>query len=180
MSQGGQAQVGACGRKPGPEERVHDKLDQKVDEAGQRLADRGGQPREIDLAEHLAVRHKSIGRIVDAGGEKGPDCVARHVKQKRRRAIGRKAGQPAEDNVEQDCCDQRVQHNPRRAEDRLFVEHREVAFDKHHNEVTVLPQFAEVDIEPAGARLDDGGQPSSLEVRAAGVWSAINSSFAVS
>ena len=143
--------------KVDPEQNVHDKLDKEVDQAGQYLADGGGKPWEIHLAEHLAVGHKGVGRAVDAGGKKGPHRIACHVEQKAWCAVRGKACNAAEHHVEQHRGDKRVQDDPQRPQDGLLVHDGKVALDEHDDQVTVAPQFFQVHIKPAGARPNNGG-----------------------
>ena len=140
-----------------PETSEHGALHQKVDKCRKHLADGGGQARKVHLAEHARVIYKGVGRVVDAVGKEGPDRVARHIKQERGGAVGRKPGQPAEHNVEDDGGQQRVQDDPRRSQDGLLVQHGKIALDEHDDQVAVTPQLGEVYVKPAGARAHHGG-----------------------
>lgn len=146
----------AGGKEVDPEQQVHGRLDEEVDEAGQHLADGHGQPRKIHLTEDLGVGDKGVGGIVDAVGKKGPHGVARHIKKETGHAVGRHVGHAAEHHVEDDGGDEGVQDDPRGAKDRLLVQHGKVALDEHDDQVAVLPEFLQVDIEPPGLGADDG------------------------
>ena len=146
----------AGGEEVDPENQVHGRLDEEVDEAGQHLADGHRQARKVHLAEYLRVGDKGVGRVVDAVGEESPHGVAGHVKQETGHAVGGHIGHAAEHHVEDDGGDKRVEDDPRGAQNRLFIQHGEVALDEHHDKVTVLPKLVQVDVKPPGFGADDG------------------------
>jgi hypothetical protein len=64
------------------------------------------------------------------------------------------ACEPAEHHGEDQSGDKRLKHDPSDAEDRLLVAELDIATGENHQQVAVLPDFAEVNCSPALCGLD--------------------------
>ena len=85
-----------------------------------------------------------------------PEDAAGHVEHEVGQTVGGQAGDAAEHHGEDQRRQQRLDDDPRRAEDGLAVHDGEIALDHHPDQVAVLHHAPEVDIEPALLRADDG------------------------
>lgn len=76
-------------------------------------------------------------------------CIgdARQVKEHGRHAVGRNAGNIAENNRKHQGGEQRLYEIPKRPEDGLFVLGHNVAAHKQAEQIAVAPHLAEVEIE---------------------------------
>ena len=132
------------------------KLDREVDQLRQHSGDRHDKAREIDLAQDGAVGDESVRSRRQAGGKVRPDNVRRQVEDKGRHTVGGKSGDPAEHQGEHHGGQQRLDHRPGRAEDRLLVERNEIALDKQKDQILVAYQFPQVQVEPPTPGLYNG------------------------
>jgi hypothetical protein len=110
---------------------------------------------ETDFAEEV--------RIVDEGRAAGGDVLREiipaeqtaEIEEQPRNAVGRNAGDAAEDDDVDGGGDDRLEQMPERAEDGLLVAGNEIALDEQIEQVAVFPEFAPTKIEPSVGRLDD-------------------------
>lgn len=75
--------------------------------------------------------------------------VAIHVRRSQVRQV-------AEDDRKDHRGQQRLDDRPRRPQDRLLVQRREVALDKQHDQVTVLEGLLEMEVKEVVVRGDVG------------------------
>ena len=147
--------IGAGQHEIGQEEQEEGELDGEGDQVGKQDGDRHRQAREIDLAEQPGVADKRGGGLVQAVGKVAPDHRAGHVEEELRQAVGGQLGNLPEDHREGDGGQQGLDEVPQRAEDGLFIDGDEISAHEEEHQVAVAPQVAQLQVQPAAARLDD-------------------------
>ena len=119
-----------------------DELDGHLQQAGDGDGEGHHQAGEVDLAEDVLVGVECLRAFGEALREVVPAHDACHVEQRLRQSVGGYAGDAAEDEHEHDGGHQRLDEIPDGAEDGLFVHGDDVAFDVHHQQVAVSPDFS--------------------------------------
>lgn len=113
---------------------------------------RDSESREIYLAKNVGITDKGIGCIIQAVCKISPGNNTGKVEKKRWEPICWKLGYIAKDYSEYHGGEERLYYVPERPKDGLLVNGDKVAPYKETNQVAIFPQFAGMDVEPAGTR----------------------------
>ena len=126
----------------------HGRLDPKADEIAEHRGDRHTQAGEVNLPHGSAACDKGVGGTVQTAGKIVPGDIAAHVKQESRHSAAvRQSCHIAENKGKHNRREQRLDHGPGRAQDRLFILGDEVPFDKQQDQIPILPDFPEIEAE---------------------------------
>ena len=115
------------------------------------------EPREVHLAEHVRILNERFAGLVQAFRKIGPQANARQVKERLRQAVCTDFRDAAEHDHEHDGGHDRLNEEPQRSKNSLFIPGDNVAFHEHAVQIAVLPKLAEVYREQARLWLNDGG-----------------------
>lgn len=122
----------------------HQHLDAKLDHRRNHIGDGDRESREVNLAEDIGIGGKGTCILIHAAGKEDPDGIAAHVEQNAGNTIGTDAGNATEDEGIDDGADQRIQKQPRRAQDCLLVGDCECPLGEQPNKIPVLPDLFQV------------------------------------
>jgi hypothetical protein len=116
--------------------------------------DRHDQSRKVHLAHQVAGVGDAARAMRQRDREEVPGKQRGEVPGRVGLAIGRDVGHASEHHGEENGRDQRNQHRPRNAEQRLAVAHLYIAPGQEVEQLTVRPEFAELETDPAAGRLN--------------------------
>ena len=123
---------------------------QKLDAELHNIAHHGRQwnhePGEIYFTKDACIGNKRIGGGVQAGREIIPDGDAAHVKQNRWHTVCRDLGDVGKHHQKHHSCEQGLYEMPQGAQDGLFVLSSKITLHEHPEQVSVFPDFLEVDV----------------------------------
>ena len=143
------------------EEEVEPKEDHQLDNElpciGDDLRDRNSQPREVDFSKEVSIGAKDGGGLAQAGGEVVPNNNSRHEEEEGRDLVGGDFEHATEDDLVNDRTDQGLHEVPERPHDGLLVHSYQVTAHTQQDQVSVLPELAEVHVEERLLRGDDRG-----------------------
>ena len=126
---------------PRPTANENDEVDERDEDAGERQ----DQQREVHLLhEHPVRRGRSCDVSVKIAARKVHGDEVEHREDRIREALRRQVGELPEDEREDDHRQERLQHRPRDADQRLLVAHLDVAPREDQREVASAPELPEV------------------------------------
>jgi hypothetical protein len=86
--------------------------DHEVHQPGQHGSGGYGEPREVDLPDQVLARHEAVGRLAQALREERPGHERRVREDGVGHAVGRDAGEPPEEEAEDDHGAERLDDGP--------------------------------------------------------------------
>ncbi len=135
----------------------------KIDTSGAKGRKGNGQAREIDLGDEIGISDDAVGGTGQAGGEKSPGHDAAEGKENIGLAAAGEVGHLAENQgVDQGLGDGFCQ-SPGDAKEGLFVQGHNVTPGQKTDEFPVLPEFFQVEGNPAFGGFDEDGCFLQLE-----------------
>ncbi len=146
-----------------------DEADQEIDERHDHRRRRHDQPRKIHLADQVGIADQAVRRLAQAAREEGPGQHPReHHQRVRGVAVGGQLGDAAEDDGKDHHRQNRPDHRPGRADDRLLVAHRDIAPRQDVEQLAIAPQVAPVIALLEASLYDDHVRHQDIFLREAG------------
>ncbi len=130
-------------------------MDSNAGDIAKDIADRHGQPREIDLAEEAGIADEDVGGVVETAGEEGPQHGAGVIEQEEGNAVGADFREVTEDEAVHDCGHQRIDNEPQWPQDGLLVLGDEITLDEKVDKIAVMDGFPDPKIKESAFRFKD-------------------------
>ena len=124
----------------------------EIEERGQRARNRQDEPREVHLADQIGVADKGKARFVQGHAEQIPHEQTSEREQKVGWTSRPRAGDNAEREVQDACCDNRLHHDPADAEHGLPVPQLDVAPRELQDQILEFDELVEIDGHPPRRR----------------------------
>src|SRR5262249_40029154 len=139
------------------ENRQNGEADGEIDQARKSAGDGENKTREIDFGDKPLVFDYHVGGGRQREGKVSPRDERGEVEDRIGQAVGRKLGEAAEEQREDQHVEHGLQNDPQDTDGSLFVSDLNVAPHEKVKELAISPDFAEAKLEEATRRLDANG-----------------------
>jgi len=134
----------------------HDgELDEERKERIGHIGYRHGQSGKIDLAEQARIVDEGVRTLLERCRKKGPQHRSRKVEQCLGYFVGAHLRDVSKHEHVQERRHKRLEHEPQRAENRLFIDRNKLASDHQRDKIFVLSQLFKVQPQPHPFRCYD-------------------------